>query len=148
MRHKDHRTCAFSALAFFFFYRWHVPNENFPTFTTNKDWFDLKVAKGVYYNKPLTYSTHYNATNCAFDACQISITKKTHAERGSGAQHSEIDDATEDELRRHGRWNMQSMESCYLTSLSRRAIRIADGLSANKVEFWLPRADMLPPRSH
>lgn len=25
----------------FFFYRWHVPNEDFPTFTTNKDWFDL-----------------------------------------------------------------------------------------------------------
>ncbi|RCH82097.1 hypothetical protein CU097_003957 [Rhizopus azygosporus] len=65
------------------------------------DWFNLKIAKGVYYNKPLTYVTYYAATTRAFDACSVSISKKTHAGRGSGAQHAEIDGATEDQLRWH-----------------------------------------------
>ena len=86
------------------------------------DWFNLKIAKGVYYNKPLTYVTYYAATTRAFDACSVSISKKTHAGRGSGAQHAEIDGATEDQLRWHDRWNMQSMETCYLTSLPRSSI--------------------------
>ncbi|KAG1255994.1 hypothetical protein G6F68_009991 [Rhizopus microsporus] len=67
------------------------------------DWFDLKIAKGVYYNKPLTYATHYVATTLAFDACPVSISKKPHADRGSRAQHAEVDGATEDQPRRHGR---------------------------------------------
>jgi hypothetical protein len=30
IRHRDHRVCAFGALAMYFFYRWHITNEDFP----------------------------------------------------------------------------------------------------------------------
>lgn len=45
------------------------------------------------------------------------MSKVTYACRESGAKQAEIDDASEDQLRRHGRWNMQAMELCYLTGL-------------------------------
>jgi hypothetical protein len=131
----------------YFFYRWHITNEGFPCFTTNKHWFDLKIAKGVQTNRPLTYSSQLNAINRAFKACHISSSKKTHAGRGSGARHAEIDGATEDQLRRHGRWNMQSMEACYLNSLPRKSIRIINGFPEEKGHYWLPRSDICPPES-
>ncbi|CEG72386.1 hypothetical protein RMATCC62417_07952 [Rhizopus microsporus] len=90
IRYHDHRVCAFGVLAI-----WHITNEEFSCFNTNMDWFNLKIAKGVDYNKPLTYATHYAATTRAFDTCSVNISKKTHAGRGSGAQHAEIDGATE-----------------------------------------------------
>src|SRR5439155_602085 len=123
----------------YFFYRWHITNEDFPRFTTNSDWFDVKVAKGVYRDRAMTYSAQLNAINRAFKACNISSNKKTHAGRGSGARHAEIDGATEDQLRRHGQWNMQSMEACYLTSLPRQSIRIINGFHEEKGQFWIPR---------
>ncbi|CAO3677880.1 unnamed protein product [Rhizopus microsporus] len=129
------------------FYRWHITNEGFPCFNTNMDWFNLKIVKRVDYNKPLTYTAHYAATIRAFDACSVSISKKTHMGRSSGAQHAEIDGATEGQLRRHGRWNMQSMESCYLTSLPRSSIRVINGFSGNKGDYWLPRSNVCPPES-
>ncbi|KAG1437592.1 hypothetical protein G6F57_020188 [Rhizopus arrhizus] len=111
------------------------------------DWFNLKIAKGVDYNKPLTYTAHYAATIRAFDACSVSISKKTHMGRSSGAQHAEIDGATEVQLRRHGRWNMQGMKSCYLMSLPRSLIRIINGFSSNKGDYWRARSNICPPES-
>ncbi|KAG1169051.1 hypothetical protein G6F70_008730 [Rhizopus microsporus] len=122
IRDRDHRMCAFGALALYFFYRWHITNEGFPCFNTNMDWFNLKIFKGVDCNKSLTYTAHYAATICAFDVCSVSI---------SGA--------TEVQLRRHGRWNMQGMKSCYLMSLPRSLIRIINGFSSNKGDYWLAR---------
>lgn len=75
----------------FFFYRWHVTNEDFPRFDTNKDWFDLKVAKGVYRDRAMTYGGQLNARNRAFKVCHISSSKKTYTRRLSGARHAEID---------------------------------------------------------
>jgi hypothetical protein len=60
--------------------------KTFPTFTSNRDWFNVKLAKEVNPTKSLTYSTHLNATNRAFMACNISSTKKTHAGRGREAR--------------------------------------------------------------
>ncbi|CEI93399.1 hypothetical protein RMCBS344292_07633 [Rhizopus microsporus] len=109
------------------------------------DWFNLKIVKGVDYNKSLTYTAHYAATIRAFDVWFVSISKKTPMVRGSGAQHAEIDRATEDELCRHGRWNMQSIERYYLTLLPCSSIRIINGFSGNKGDYWLPRSNVCPP---
>jgi hypothetical protein len=85
----------------YFFYHWHVTNEAVPRFHTNKNWVHLKVAKGINRDRAMTYGAQLNATNRAFKACRISNSKKIHAGRGSCARHSEIDGATEDQLRRH-----------------------------------------------
>lgn len=46
-----------------------------------------------------------------------------------------------------GRWNMQSMKACYLASLPRLSIRIINGFSGNKCDYWLPRSSICPPES-
>lgn len=145
IRHKDYKICAFGALAFYFFYRWQIMNEDFPDLSKNELWFDIKVLKG---NKGITneidYSTQYKSVCKAFDACGINSQKKTHAGRGCGARHAEIAGASEDQLRRHGRWNAQSMENNYLTSLPRQSIRVINGFPAAGGQFWLPRASVTP----
>ncbi|OBZ63610.1 hypothetical protein A0J61_11967, partial [Choanephora cucurbitarum] len=114
-------------------------NEEFPDLSRNEHWFDIKVLKG---NKGITneidYSTQYKSVCKAFDACGINSQKKTHAGRGCGALHAEVAGASEDQLRRHGRWNAQSMENNYLTSLPRQSIRVINGFPA------LPRASATP----
>ena len=131
----------------YFFYRRHITNEDFPRFDTNKDWFDLKVAKGIYRDRAMTYGVQLNAINRAFKACHISSSKKTHAGRGSGARHAEFYGTTEDQLPRHDQWNMQIIEACYLASLPRTSMRIINGFPGEKGQFWIPRANVSPPES-
>jgi hypothetical protein len=148
VRNRNHQVCAFGALALYFFYRWHVSGEPFPYFTTNRDWFNIKVAKGRrQLDQPMSYAAHNHATDRAFTSLKINISKKTHSGRGSGAQHAELDGATEDQLRRHGRWNTQSMEACYLSSIARVPMLIINGFSGTRGEYWIPRATVCPPLS-
>lgn len=147
IRHKDVKLCAFGALAFYFFYRWHVNNEPFPDFQRNENWFDIKVLKS---NKgsiteEIDYKTQWLSICKAFETCNINSVKKTHAGRGCGARHAEIAGASEDQLRRHGRWNASSMENNYLSSLPRQSIRVINGFPGVGKQFWLPRATITPP---
>ncbi|KAG2228006.1 hypothetical protein INT45_012030 [Circinella minor] len=112
IRHKDFRVCAFGAVAFYLFYRFHISNEKFPEFTKNQD-------------------------------CLHTI----HAGRGSGARDAELRGATEDQLQRHGCWNMQSMERHYLMKLSRSSIRAVNGFPTTQGWYWLPRALIEPSES-
>ncbi|OBZ80450.1 hypothetical protein A0J61_11501, partial [Choanephora cucurbitarum] len=138
IRHKDYKICAFGAIAFYFFYRWQIMNEEFPDLSKNELWFDIKILKG---NKGITnendYSTQYKSICKVLDACGINSQKKIHAGR-------EIAGTSEDQLRRHGRWNAQSMENNYLTSLPRQSIRVINGFPAAGGQFWLPRASVTP----
>ena len=43
IRHKNVKKCAFGAMALYFFSRWHVNGEPFPTFVRSEDWFSIKV---------------------------------------------------------------------------------------------------------
>lgn len=46
IRHKnDVRLCAWGATAFYFFYRFMIEKEEFPDFTSNKDWYGIRVLK-------------------------------------------------------------------------------------------------------
>ena len=60
---------------------------------------------------------------------------------------AELAGASEDQIRRLGRWNNQSMENCYLTSLPREAIRSLAGFPPAQGSFFLPRATVEPPDS-
>jgi hypothetical protein len=143
IRNKNVELCAFGAFAMYLFYRFHITMEDFPTFTSNRTWFDIKAMKNMYPTKAMSYHCQLDAVNRVFKALRINISKKTHAGRASGAQIAEIDGASEDELRRHGHWQGGSLEKVYLLALPRRSIRIINGFSGNKGEYWLPRSKVL-----
>ncbi|KAG2212447.1 hypothetical protein INT45_001450 [Circinella minor] len=127
IRYKDFRVCAFGAVAFYLFYRFHISNEKFPEFTKNQDWYGIKLLKGQNPKKEIAYSTMNDPIVRAFRACNITSLHTTHAGCGSGARDAELRGATEDQLRCHGCWNMQSMERHYLIKLSRSSIRAVNG---------------------
>lgn len=47
LRHKDGSMCAMSAMALYFFWRWEQSGESFPSFKSNKDWYNTKVLIGM-----------------------------------------------------------------------------------------------------
>ena len=42
LRHRDYRACLVSALAIYFFWRWHRSGESFPCFRTSQDWYKIR----------------------------------------------------------------------------------------------------------
>ncbi|KAG2211522.1 hypothetical protein INT45_009793 [Circinella minor] len=130
IRHHNVRVCAFGALAFYFFYRFHVSGEPFPDFSTSENWFKIKMLKGCDRFQDMAYTTQNDAIRCAFNACDIASLHTTHAGHGSGARDAELHGASEDSLCRHGGWNMQSMERYYLSKISRELLRTINGFPA------------------
>ncbi|KAG1141389.1 hypothetical protein G6F37_008344 [Rhizopus arrhizus] len=70
------------------------------------DQYDLNITKDINRSKSLDYSVQLNSTNRVFKACHTSSSKATQVGRDSGVRPSEIDSVAEDQLRRHGRWDM------------------------------------------
>ncbi|DBA01147.1 TPA: hypothetical protein N0F65_001775 [Lagenidium giganteum] len=91
------------------------------------------------------YDTMYWAKCRAFKAVGLASKARTHAARGSGCQMTELAGAEETEIRRFGRWNMSSMEGCYLTAMPRKAIRALAGFPADHQTFFLPCGVGEPP---
>ena len=46
LRHKDLSLCGMSALAVYFFWRWEQSGELFPSFKSNKAWYNIRVLAG------------------------------------------------------------------------------------------------------
>ena len=147
IRHKNVQMCAFGAIGFYLFHRFHVQGEAFPDFSMNENWFNTKLARGRSVNKAVSYNTQLNSVNNAFAAVGINSVKKTHSGRQAGAREAEMAGLSHDHIRRVGRWNSESMENNYLTCLPRTAIRVIQGFPEEKGCFWLPRALVTPPLS-
>lgn len=147
IRHKDVDACALGAVGLYLFQRFHLDGESFPTFTTNEEWFDIKLVKGQDRTKEIAGSTQYDSINKVFEAVGINSTKKTHSGRGSGAREAELNGASLDHIRRVGKWDAGAMEASYLTNLPRAAISIIHGFPEQKGCYWLPRACITPSTS-
>jgi len=102
---------------------------------------------GRFPTKEITYNAQLAAVNRAFEACHVQSKKKTHAGRGSGARYAEENGAEIDDVRRHGRWSNDVMETWYLTALPRGAIRVMAGFPADRGQYWLPRSSVDPPEA-
>ena len=145
IRSKDFRICPMGACAFYLFWRYQLENESFPEFRKSEDWFNVKFLKsGKDPTKSIDYRTHKASIDLAFREIGITSKAKTHAARGSGARMAELAGASEDQIRRLGRWNNQSMESCYLTNLPREAIRNLAGFAPAQGSYFLQRAAINP----
>ncbi|CEP20124.1 hypothetical protein [Parasitella parasitica] len=146
IRHKNVHICAFGAVGFYLFHRFHVKGEAFPDFASNANWFNVKLARGSRSSeKSVTYNTQLTSVNNAFAAVGINSVKKTHSGRQAGAREAEMAGLSHDHIRRVGRWNSESMENNYLTCLPRTAIRVIGGFPEEKGCFWLPRSLLSPP---
>jgi len=144
MRCKEVLLCPLNALAMYLFWRWHVDLEPFPNFTDRKKWYDIRLLKGKSPTRDIAYHTQLEGVKTAFNACGIDTSVWTHANRGSGAKLAELQGADENQIRRAGRWNGERMESCYLTTLPRKAIRALAGFPTKGGGYWLERASIVP----
>lgn len=147
IRHKNVNTCAFGATGFYLFHRFHVQGEQFPDFSSNRNWFNIKLARGREAEKGVSYNTQLASVNKAFTEVGINSKKKTYSGRQAGAREAEMAGLSLDHIRRVGRWNAESMENNYLTCLPRTAIRVIHGFPEERGCFWLPRALVDPPVS-
>ncbi|CEP11098.1 hypothetical protein [Parasitella parasitica] len=105
IRHKNVHTCAFGAVGFYLFHRFHVKGEAFPDFTSNANWFNVKLARGSRSSeKSVTYNTQLTSGNNAFAAVGInSVVKKTHLGCQAGAREAAMAGLSHDHIRRLGR---------------------------------------------
>ena len=124
IRSKDVRVCPMSTVELYLYWRFHVENEPFPSMRSSGEWINVRLLKsGRDPTNSIDYKTHKKAIDMAFEKIGLTSKAKTRAARGSGARMEELAGASEDQIRRLGRWNNQAIENCYLTCLPREAIR-------------------------
>ncbi len=100
LRHRDFKSCLISALATYFFWRWHISGEPFPCFRTSRDWYNIKVLKrdNIHLQEPLLDSTAASWTRRLFEKAGIYGTKVGHAGKVKGAQIAELRGVGEDQV--------------------------------------------------
>ncbi|KAE8183507.1 hypothetical protein CF328_g8161 [Tilletia controversa] len=146
LRNRDVRVCPVGCLALYLFSRFHHSAEPFPDLSKSSLWYDTKVVKSpTSLTAPISDDAHSKALDRAFKACHVTTTAKTHAARKSGAQLAESGGASEASVRRAGRWNQTTMETCYLTRLPRPVLRVHAGFHPDGGTYFL-RRDVEPPQ--
>jgi hypothetical protein len=90
LRHYNHKACLIGSLGLYFFYRFHVSGETFPSFRTSKDWYNVKVLKRdeQHVTTELSNSTASSWAYRLNTAAEIKGSKTTH-HRGSAARVAE-----------------------------------------------------------
>ena len=103
IRHADFRLCPFGAFAFYFFIRFHLRKEAWPSLRKLEDWDRIKVLLGEATDRerPLNDTTHRNWIQRVFKLIGLLSSKKTHAPRKSAAQWAEILGVPEEEVSAH-----------------------------------------------
>ena len=120
-------------------------NGTFPSLASSPDWFNIKLfPSGKDPFQPISYEAHRKAFTRAKAKAGIVSSKVTHLGRGSGAQAAELGGASEDNIRRAGRWEQGSMAKCYLSQLPRESMRVLAGFPADIGSFWISRDIEVP----
>jgi hypothetical protein len=77
LRHKDAEKCPVQAIAFYFFYRFHMSGESFPDMSQRKNWFHTPVFLDEKTGKAMGYSKHYNQIQrVCVSRCLCEVKKK------------------------------------------------------------------------
>jgi hypothetical protein len=147
MRNVDVRICPVGAIALYFFERFHVDNEVFPTFESSQDWYDIKFIRAKSRTSEMTYVNHKKSYERVFNHLGLKFNKKTHINRQQGVRQLESADVDISQTRRHGRWGMDSCEAVYAAPLAREAMRALSGHPPKQRLFYLSRALIDPPQN-
>lgn len=147
LRNARVEICPFMMLGAYFFSRFHIEGEPFPTFARSRNWFNIKILKHTQDpSTEWTYNSHLAAIDKAFKACKITSSKKTHVNRGAAARMADLQGVDESDIRRMGRWNNSSINGAYLTGLPRGIMRSLAGFPQQGT-FFLPRNTTIPSKS-
>lgn len=90
IRNRDPLLCTMSALAIYFFFRWHQSKEPPPDFQRRKNWYSTKVLVGSDPVKPLAFRQQYDDITEIFEQEGVVADSKTHAPRKAGPQSAEF----------------------------------------------------------
>lgn len=119
----------------------------FPDLSCSPNWFNIKLFPlGIDPMQPISYDAHRKAFTRAKAKAGIVSSKVTHLGRGSGAQAAELGGASEDNIRRAGRWEQGSMAKCYLSQLPRESMRVLAGFPAEIGSYWIARDILVPEK--
>lgn len=129
-RNKEVEKCCVGALALFFFYRYHILNEEWPPFDDRLRWYTTKLLsleKDPF--KSLSLQSHINVCKKTFEeaGCVVLRGKSTHIGRKEGCKLADMIDVPDAQLRRLGRWDQTRMTVHYTTKLPRQAARMIAG---------------------
>lgn len=97
LRHRDPQSCLVGQLAFWFFWRWEIEKEPFPSFAHDFDWYPIKVLRRSLQEptEELSYNSQKDWAREFYNLAGITTTKVTHAPRVSGAQNADIKGVSE-----------------------------------------------------
>ncbi|KAK4700175.1 hypothetical protein P7C70_g6078, partial [Phenoliferia sp. Uapishka_3] len=152
IRAKDFLTCPLFAFAAHLFYEFHLANrayppdnQSFPSFSQSPDWYDLKAfASPKDLMEPMKYETHRSAVAKTHKKTGIISKTKTHLDRGAASRMADLGGASQDSIRRAGRWDQSSLSNCYLTTLPRESMRALAQFSSTGGDFYLERDIKVP----
>ena len=144
---KNPLICMLSGLAFYLLCRWDLGDEAFPDFSKRSAWYNIKLIKSSTKDSKaaFSYNSQRNWVAKAFQYAGIFSQKTTYIGRIAGAKLAELKGASEDQIRRAGRWNQEQMVGCYLNSLPRKFMRIMAGHPPQMGCFEVDRASVTPP---
>lgn len=93
------------------------------------------------------YQTQNRAYKLAFDKVGVISTSTTHTNRGTALRYIDAQNVPESQLRRAGRWNTDTMEGSYLTSLPLQPMRSLAGFYPDRPgTYYIKRATIDPPQ--
>jgi len=144
MRSKEVGECPFGAMALYMFARFEVNHEDFPDLQRQANWYRTKLYKHRSPFESFSYEQERLATSKAHKACNIKISKVTHAARPFGATKV-LGQSNHGHVRQAGRWKGGKMERCYLQELPLVSMRIHAGFGRKQGQYYLRRAVLDPP---
>jgi Centromere DNA-binding protein complex CBF3 subunit, domain 2 len=98
IRNRDPLICSHSALAQYFFYRWHQSGEAPPSFKSRRDWYNTKILVGSNEQKSISFRQQYNDIDNLFREVGVASDSITHAPRKMGPQSAEFHGVSESQV--------------------------------------------------
>ena len=97
MQNKKSLLCDISALAHYFFWRWHYTDKLFSKFRVCKDWYQIciTIEKWVNIIKSLNYNTQLNWMKQMYDEAHVSVIKSMYDNQFSDTHHAEWADVND-----------------------------------------------------
>ena len=149
VRHRSANVCPVGAVAKHLFARFHIAGEAFPCFESRASWYKIALVP-VSSADPtalMSYEAQRKMYQRVINACGVVTSAVTHVNRKSAVNMLAEDGINYDELRRMGRWAVDRMTGCYISSYPLKGLKsMADFRTDQGQNYFLPRASIVPPK--
>ena len=147
IRHKNPTMCPVGTLAFYFFYRYQVREDVWPSFADRRKWYDIFLfPSGVNSVKKDSYTSAYKAINKIYEDLGITTSVQTQLGRQGGAAHAENAGASQASVDKQGHWATNSRNGAYANNVVPwDAVRVLAGYQVSPHSHFCPREQLEPP---